>query len=58
MDTPAEPIEVQAEEREQCGEKIYVAKCPGKHCGQEIALCGEGRIICSCGQHLRFVKKD
>ena len=47
------PTIVEARVTEQCGFPVYVGRCP--KCGHEIALDSQGRVICRCGLHLRFI---
>ena len=50
-----EPSVVLAEKGEQCGEAIWIGRC--NRCGKQIVLNDLGRIICTCGEHLRYVEK-
>lgn len=50
-----EPSVVLAEKGEQCGETIWIGRC--NRCGKQIVLNDLGRIICTCGEHLRYVEK-
>jgi hypothetical protein len=52
---PVKPVTVEAEKRQQCGLPFLLGNCP--KCGGQIALTGEGRIVCRCGTLLQFTER-